>query len=160
VHDVNGQLVTLAGRSLPGTAKEMAKYLNGRESLLYSKSKTLYGLYQALRAGAIKAAGFAYLVEGYFDVISLHEADVRNAVAPCGTAITEEQVMFLKRYTQHVVLMQDADKAGTKSMLKAIDLFLAADFKVDVLQLPTGMDADDYARKLMARQPAALEEAA
>lgn len=147
VHDVNGRLVTLAGRALPEAgSKEMAKYLNGRESLLYTKSKVLYGLYQAVNSKAIDAAGFAYMVEGYFDVISLHEAEVQNVVAPCGTAITQEQVAFLKRYTQHIVLMQDADKAGVKSMMKAIDLFLTMDFKVEVVELPGNMDPDEFVR--------------
>jgi DNA primase len=150
VHDVNGRLVTLAGREVPGSGKETAKYLNGRESLLYSKSKVLYGLYQAVNSKAIDAAGFAYMVEGYFDVISLHEAEVQNALAPCGTAITMEQASFLKRYTSHIVLMQDADKAGVKSMLKAIDLFLSLDFKVEVVELPAKMDPDEYVRHLKA----------
>lgn len=79
-------------------------------------------------------------------MISLHEAEVQNAVGPCGTAVTQEQVAFLKRYTQNIVLMQDADKAGVKSMMKAIDLFLTMDFKVEVVELPGNMDPDEFVR--------------
>lgn len=160
IHDVNGHLVTLAGRALPepGT-REVAKYINGKESLLYSKSKTLFGLYQAVRSKAIKEMGYAYMVEGYFDCMSMHEAGIQNTIAPCGTAITHDQALYLRRYTTHVVLMQDGDKAGVKSMLKAIDLFLGLDFKVEVVTLPPKMDPDEYIRYLASAKPIGHEEA-
>jgi len=154
VKDQNGRVITIAGRALPeeGEAKQIAKYLNGRETELYKKSQVWYGLYEANRARAIAGAGFAYVVEGYFDVIAMHEAELRNTIAPCGTAITEDQIKFLKRYCQHVVLMQDADKAGIKSMLTAIDMFLAAGFKTEIVELPSGQDPDEFLRAVI-REP-------
>lgn len=153
VRDHNGNIITIAGRALPeeGNEKSIAKYLNGRESELYHKSRAWYGLYEAVRARAIQQAEVAYIVEGYFDVISMHEAGVQNTIAACGTAITEDHIQFLKRYTRHVCLMQDADKAGVASMLKAIDMFLAADFKIEVVELPNKQDPDEYIRQLIGQ---------
>lgn len=157
IRDHNGNIITIAGRALPEVAKDgaantdMAKYLNGRESELYQKSKIWYGLYEANRARAIKDMGYAYIVEGYFDVISMHEGGLQNTIAACGTAITEEHIAFLKRYTNHVVIMQDGDAAGVKSMLKAIDLFLAAGFKVEVVELPAKTDPDEFIRSFAAK---------
>ena len=163
IRDHNGNIITIAGRQLPEVAGNNgtppaggtggAKYLNGRESELYSKSRTWYGLYEANRARAIKDMGYAYIVEGYFDVIGMHEAGLQNTIAACGTAITEDHVHFLKRYTEHVVIMQDGDAAGIKSMLKAIDLFLAAGFKVEVVELPHKQDPDEYIRWLSTPRP-------
>ncbi len=164
IYDVYGNVTGLAGRWLPtGDAeadKTAAKYYNPKDSLLYNKSKTWFGLYQAITAkafakekdGTIPAA---HLVEGYFDVISWHEKEVYSTIAACGTAITEDHVKLLKRHTNHVVLVGDPDSAGFASMLKAIDLFLAADFKVEVIELPDEQDPHDFAINWM---PVILEE--
>ena len=88
----------------------------------------------------------AYLVEGYFDVISWQEREIYNTVSSSGTAITEEHVKIIKRYTNHVVLVGDGDNAGFRSMLKSIDLFLQYDFKVEAIELPAGEDPHDYAK--------------
>lgn len=155
IHDVNGFIIGLAGRIIPsapvsplserrgagGEAKQV-KYLNPRESLIYIKRKIWYGLWQAQEA--IRKAGFAYIVEGYMDVQSMHDADVLNTVASCGTEIDEEQAKLLRRYTDHVVICYDGDTPGVKKALKQIDLFLKLDFKVSTIELPDKMDPDEY----------------
>lgn len=158
VRDVNGKVLCIAGRALPEEkeTRQIAKYLNGRETELYKKSQVWYGLYEATRAKAIQQAGFAVVVEGYFDVISMHEAGHANTIAACGTAITDELAKVLKRHTSHVVLMQDADPAGIKSMLTAIDIFLSHGFKTEVLELPQGHDPDSYLLQARREQPERL----
>lgn len=140
LHDHNGILVGIAARTLPGG--EGAKYLNPCESLLYNKKKVWYGLWQAQKA--IREAGFAYIVEGYFDVHAMHDNELLNTIAPCGTGIDLLQLKFLKRFTNHLVLATDGDEAGQKAMLKTIDLCLQLDFKTQVLALPGKMDPDEY----------------
>jgi DNA primase len=150
IHDHNGVLVGLAGRSMPTTTREEAavsegpKYLNPPESLLYQKKKVWYGLWQAQKA--IRETGFAYIVEGYFDVHAMHDAGIVNTIAPCGTGIDLTQLQFLKRYCSHLVLATDGDAAGQKAMLKTIDRCLQLDFKTQVLALPDAMDPDEYIR--------------
>lgn len=139
IHDASGRLVGIAGR-LIGTG-EQAKYFNPTSSELYDKSAILFGLWQA--ASAIKKEGSVYFVEGYFDVMAMHDAGMNNCVAACGTSITDKQVKLLKRYTEHVILMLDGDDAGQKKMMEYIDLFLKHDFKVSVVELPEGQDPDE-----------------
>ncbi len=147
IHNHNGILIGLAGRLLnspPAGGDGGAKYLNPPESLLYNKKKVWYGLWQAQKA--IRETGFAYIVEGYFDVQAMHDAGMINTIAPCGTAIDILQLKFLKRYCNHLVLATDGDSAGQKAMLKTIDLCLQLDFKTQVLALPDAMDPDEYIR--------------
>jgi DNA primase len=156
IHDHNGNAIGLGCRWLPTGNKEIddqqAKYINSKESLIYQKSKVLFGLYQAIQSKAFRhpvihnADLYCYLVEGYFDVITLHNYGFQNTVAPCGTALTEDHIKLLKRYINHMVLIRDTDAAGKKAMQRDIDLLLAADFHVSVVDLPTAKDIDEYAR--------------
>lgn len=153
IHDKNGELVGMAGRLLPSplvgadVGQKAAKYFNPPESLLYQKQKIWYGLYQAITARAFKDTPYAYVVEGYFDVIAMHEAGCCNTVAACGTEISDDQIKMLMRYTRHIVLMLDGDEAGTKKALKHIDSFLWLGCKVEVVELPGGMDPAEYISK-------------
>lgn len=159
IHDHNGVLVGLAGRMLPtGDAaadKKQPKYLNPCESLIYSKAKVWYGLWQALKA--IRDRGFAYIVEGYMDVQSMHDADLANTVASSGTEIDELQVRLLKRYTEHVVMCYDGDKPGKTKAMKQINLFLKHGFKVSVVDLPGGKDPDEFIREYQLTNASAFK---
>lgn len=147
IHNISGRVVGFGGRILSeGEQKRNgAKYLNSRNSDIYSKRKELYGLYFAQKA--IQKQGFVIMVEGYADVISMHQSGVENVVASCGTALTSEQINLLKRYTKDIVLMYDGDKAGKKASLEGIDLILEHDMNVRVVLLPEPEDPDSYARK-------------
>jgi DNA primase len=148
IYNNNGQITGFGGRWLPqhdDTDRDNAKYFNPCESLLYQKEKTWFGLDRAMKA--INNAGFAYLVEGYFDVMSWHNAGACNTISACGTAITETQMRILKRYTTHVVLCLDGDSAGIKKTMDLINHLLRLDFKVEVLPLVDKMDPDEFARK-------------
>lgn len=155
IHDVDGVLIGLAGRWLPTGNKEedkdQAKYINPKESLLYQKSKVLFGLYQALNAKAFKCvngvAPAGFMTEGYFDVISLHEQLLYGAIAGCGTSITKDQLKLIKKYTDHLMILTDGDKAGLNAANKLIDLCLIENLRTDIIQLPDQKDPDDYARE-------------
>lgn len=160
IHDHNGILIGLAGRLVPGAdpekEKSIPKYLNPCESLAYSKKKVWYGLWQAQKA--IRDQGFAYIVEGYMDVQALHDVDICNTVASCGTEIDQLQVNLLKRYTRHVVICYDGDNAGTDKMMKQINLFLLNDFKVEVIELPEGQDPDVFIHEFDINRETAVAE--
>lgn len=151
IHDHNGFIIGFAARWVPTSDSEQdkkeAKYLNPCESLIYSKRKVFYGLWQSQKA--IKDKGFVYLVEGYFDVHAMQDNGMENTIAACGTEVSEEQIKLLKRYTEEVVLCFDNDAAGVKKQLKLIDLFLSHDFKVKVAELPPGQDPDEFINNLL-----------
>lgn len=138
-----GRTLGFGGRILKKDAKA-AKYLNSPESPIYHKSKILYGIYQA--KAAIARADECYLVEGYTDVISLHQAGITNVVASSGTALTTEQIALIKRFTPHITLLFDGDAAGVRASLRGIDLLLAQSMQVRVVLFPDGDDPDTYAR--------------
>jgi DNA primase len=150
IHNEKGQVVGFGGRTME-KKKETPKYLNSKESLVFLKTKVLYGLYQAQKA--IRTLGFAIIVEGYFDVMSMQQSGALNTVGTCGTALTEDHVKLLKRFTNHVVLMGDGDSAGLASNLKSVDILLKYDFKVEICLLPASeiegekMDPDIFARQ-------------
>lgn len=148
IHDQNGVVIGLAGRLVPSGDKEKdkkyPKYLNPKESIIYSKAKVWYGLWRAARA--IKERGFAYVCEGYFDVDSMQAAGNDNTVASCGTAIDVLQAKFLRRFTDHACLCYDGDKPGLDKMETHIDMFLSLDFKVSVVELPGKQDPDEFIR--------------
>jgi DNA primase len=159
IHDHNGILIGLAGRMIPtgdeAADKKQAKYFNPCESIIYSKKKVWYGLWQALKA--IREREFAYVVEGYMDVQAMHDAELENTVASSGTEIDELQVKLLKRYTDHVVMCYDNDtmkekdggkNTGRDKAMKQINLFLKHNYKVSVVDLPEGKDPDEYIRSL------------
>ena len=137
----NGRVVAFGGRIL-GNNDNVAKYLNSPESQIYSKRRTLYGLYHS--KDEIRKLDRAILVEGYMDLVSLYQAGVKNAVASSGTSLTEEQVQLLSRFTKNIIILFDADPAGQKASLRSIELLLKQDFEVKVMTLPKGEDPDSY----------------
>jgi DNA primase len=138
----NGRVVAFAGRILEGKDANNAKYLNSPESSIYTKGRILYGL--SFAKDEIRKLDKAILVEGYMDLISLHQAGIKNVVAVSGTALTEEQVQLLSRYTKNVVLLFDADTAGIKASMRSIELLLRKDIEIKIASLPTGEDPDSY----------------
>ena len=147
IHNVSGKPIAFGGRKLSSTDKS-AKYINSPETELYFKSKVLYGLYQS--KNAIRKEDNCFLVEGYTDVISMHQAGIENVVASSGTALTEDQVKLIKRYSQNVTVLFDGDAAGIKASMRGIDLLLEGDLNVKAVALPEGEDPDSYARNLGA----------
>lgn len=143
VRNLSGQYVAFGGRVMSKTDKT-AKYVNSPESPIYSKSRELYGLYQA--KGAIAKAGKCYLVEGYTDVISMYQSGIANVVSSSGTALTSQQIRLLRRFSEHITVLYDGDNAGIKAALRGIDLLLEEGLDIKVVLLPEGEDPDSYAR--------------
>jgi DNA primase len=137
IHDRRGQVIGFGGRITKG---EGPKYLNSPDSSVYNKSKTLFGLHKAIKN--FKHHGMAVLVEGYFDVIKLHQVGWNNTVASCGTALTEQHAKMLKRYTDTVLILRDGDKAGLAAIKKDIPILAAQQFIIYVANLPEGEDPD------------------
>lgn len=144
IHNVSGRVIGFGARIL-GSDKTIAKYLNSPESEIYHKSHVLYGIYQARKAIADKDN--CCLVEGYTDVISLHQAGIQNVVASSGTSLTTEQIRIIRRYTSHITILYDGDAAGIKASFRGIDMILSADMTVKIVLFPDGEDPDSYARK-------------
>lgn len=143
IHTLSGKVVAFGGRTLRSD-KSMAKYVNSPESDIYSKRRELYGLFQAKQA--ISKEGKCIIVEGYMDVISMHQSGVCNVVASSGTALTVEQVRLIKRFTSNVTLIYDSDAAGIKASLRGIELLLQDGMDIKVLLLPPGEDPDSFAQ--------------
>ncbi len=137
----NGRVVAFAGRIIE-KRENAAKYLNSPESQIYVKGRILYGLSHA--KDEIRKLDKAILVEGYMDLISLYQSGVKNVVAVSGTALTEEQVQLLSRYTKNVVLLFDADTAGIKASMRSIELLLRRDMEIKIASLPAGEDPDSF----------------
>ncbi len=142
VFAVSGKVVAFGGRTLK---KDVAKYVNSPESLIYHKSNQLYGLYQA--KSAIVRQDKCILVEGYMDVISMHQSGVENVVASSGTSLTEGQIRMIHRFTDNVTVIYDGDAAGIKASLRGIDMLLAEGLNIKVVSLPDGDDPDSFAQK-------------
>ncbi len=137
----NGRVIAFGGRILTNQ-ENTAKYLNSPESPVYSKRRSLYGLYHS--KDEIRKIDRAILVEGYLDLISLYQAGVKNVVASSGTSLTDEQVQLLSRFTKNIIILFDADPAGQKASLRSIEILLKQDFEVKVITLPKGEDPDSY----------------
>jgi DNA primase len=139
--------------SRPSSVVKTPKYLNSKESLIFNKSKILFGLHQAIQARAFKPPfahneePYCYLVEGNADVITLHECGFQNAVATCGTSLTEHHIRLLKQHVNYVVIIPDTDASGHTAAQKNVDHLLSADMRVEVLTLPTAKDIDEYIRQ-------------
>jgi DNA primase len=144
VHSVSGRVIAFGGRTL-FTDKSVAKYVNSKESEIYVKSRSLYGIYFA--KSAISRADKCYLVEGYLDVLSMHQLGITNVVASSGTSLTVEQIRLIKRFTDNVTIMYDGDSAGIHAALRGIDMILKEGMNVKVVLIPDGDDPDSYARK-------------
>jgi DNA primase len=142
IENITGEIVAFGGRILE---KGEPKYLNSPESPIYIKGKNLYGLNKAKEE--IRKKGFALIVEGYFDLISLWNAGIGNVVATLGTALTREHLELLRRYTLEVVALFDPDEAGKKALDRSLELFLSMRMRARALILPEGCDPDDYVKK-------------
>lgn len=151
VHSISGKIVAFGGRVLSTETKGIkVKYVNSPDSLIYHKSKELYGLY--LGKNAIVKNDKCFLVEGYTDVISMHQSGIENVVASSGTALTTQQINLIHRFTNNITLLFDGDTAGIKASLKGIDLLLAEGMNIKVCLFPDGEDPDSFARKNNATQ--------
>lgn len=159
IHNLTGKIIGFGGRILTSD-KNTAKYLNSPESDIYNKSRSLYGIYFA-RNEIVKKDN-CLLVEGYTDVISLHQAGIENVVASSGTSLTVDQIKLIKRYTPNITILYDGDTAGIKASFRGIDLILAQGMNVKIVLFPDGEDPDSYARSHTSSEMEAFlsEEAA
>ncbi|OIP03622.1 MAG: DNA primase [Bacteroidetes bacterium CG2_30_32_10] len=144
IHNLSGRVIAFGGRIL-SSDKSKAKYVNSPESDIYHKSNVLYGLH--LAKNAIISSNNCYLVEGYTDVISLHQAGVQNVVASSGTSLTTEQIRLIKRYTPNITILYDGDAAGIKASFRGIDMILEEGMNVKIILFTDGEDPDSFARK-------------
>lgn len=143
VHTISGKVVAFGGRTLRND-KKIAKYVNSPESTIYTKSRELYGLYQAKKS--IVEKNKCILVEGYMDVISMSQLGIQNVVASSGTSLTEGQIRLIHRFTSDVTVIYDSDPAGIKASLRGIDMLLAEGLNIKVVLLPEGEDPDSFAQ--------------
>ncbi|MDR0873061.1 MAG: DNA primase [Prevotellaceae bacterium] len=147
IHGLSGKVVGFGGRVLKSDAKT-AKYLNSPESKIYVKSNELYGIFFAKQS--IVKNDCCYLVEGYTDVISMHQSGIENVVSSSGTSLTGGQIRLISRFTQNITVLYDGDNAGIKAAIRGIDLLLEEGMNVRVLLLPNGEDPDSFSRKMNA----------
>ncbi|WP_128548365.1 DNA primase [Larkinella soli] len=147
IHNVSGRVIAFGARILKAD-KNQPKYLNSPETEVYHKSQVLYGIFQA--KNAIRQEDVCYLTEGYTDVISLHQAGIKNVVASSGTSLTIEQIRMISRFTQNITILYDGDAAGIKAALRGLDMVLEEGMNVSVATFPDGEDPDSYVRKMGA----------
>jgi len=145
IHGFTGRVIAFGGRTLK-TDKNVPKYVNSPESEIYHKSNVLYGLFFAKKA--IRDLDNCYLVEGYADVLSVHQAGIENVVASSGTSLTVEQIRLIGRFTKNITILYDGDAAGIKASLRGLDLILEEGLNVKVVSFPNGDDPDSYVRKV------------
>lgn len=144
IHSVSGRMIAFGGRTLK-TDKTIPKYVNSKETEIYVKSRSLYGIYFA--KNEISRQDKCILVEGYLDVLSMHQLGITNVVASSGTSLTVEQIRLIRKFTNNVTIIYDGDGAGIKAALRGIDLVLKEGLNVKVVLLPDGQDPDDFARR-------------
>ncbi len=147
IHNVSGRVIAFGARILK-VDKNQPKYLNSPETPVYHKSQVLYGIFQAKQA--IRQEDVCYLTEGYTDVISLHQAGIKNVVASSGTSLTTEQIRLISRFTPNVTILYDGDAAGIKAALRGLDMVLEEGLNLRLLLLPDGEDPDSYVHKIGA----------
>ncbi|NQV13037.1 MAG: DNA primase [Parcubacteria group bacterium] len=158
IADGQGNIIGFGGRIMPSSQeKEMAKYINSPQTSVYDKSRVLYGLDKA--KGEMRRLDYAVIVEGYTDVITSHQAGVKNVVSSSGTALTLGQINLIKRYTNNIILAFDMDLAGNEAAKRGIDIALAQGLNVKVAVMPEGMDPDDYIKKDVKLWQKTLKEA-
>ena len=147
IHSVSGRVIAFGGRTLKSgdDAKKIGKYVNSKESEIYVKNRALYALWQG--KNEIARQDKCILVEGYLDVLSMHQLGMKNVVASCGTSLTEEQVRLIKRFTENVTVIYDGDSAGIHATLRAINLILKEGMNVKAVLLPDGDDPDSFSQK-------------
>ncbi|RRN78001.1 DNA primase [Pseudoxanthomonas sp. SGD-10] len=141
IHNFTGRIIGFGGRTLK-TDKSIPKYVNSPESDIYHKSNVLYGLYQAKKA--IRDRDNCFLVEGYADVLAVHQAGVENVVASSGTSLTTDQIRLISRFTKNITILYDGDAAGIKASLRGLDMILEEGMDVKVVLFPDGHDPDSY----------------
>jgi len=144
IHNLTGKVIGFGGRILTSD-KTKPKYVNSPESEIYNKSKSLYGIW--LARSSIVARDNCYLVEGYTDVISLHQSGIENVVASSGTSLTTDQIRLIRKFTPNITILYDGDPAGIKASFRGIDMILEQGMNVKVVLFPDGEDPDSYARK-------------
>ena len=144
IHSVSGRVIAFGGRTLK-TDKSVAKYVNSPETEIYVKSRSLYGIYFA--KNEISKQDRCILVEGYLDVLSMHQLGIKNVVASSGTSLTVEQIRLIRKFTNNITIIYDGDSAGIKAALRGIGLVLKEGMNVKVVLLPDGQDPDDFARR-------------
>ena len=144
IHSVSGRMIAFGGRTLK-TDKTIPKYVNSKETEIYVKSRSLYGIYFA--KNEISRQDKCILVEGYLDVLSMHQLGITNVVASSGTSLTVDQIRLIRKFTNNVTIIYDGDGAGIKAALRGIDLVLKEGMNVKVVLLPDGQDPDDFARR-------------
>jgi DNA primase len=144
IHSLSGQVLGFGGRVIK-TDPKAAKYVNTPETEIYHKSRIVYGIFQARQA--IIKEDRCYLVEGYTDVLSMHESGVENVVASSGTALTQEQIRLIKRFTPNITMLYDGDPAGIKASIRGTDMVLEEGMNVRIVMLPDGEDPDSYSKK-------------
>lgn len=149
IHSISGNVIAFGGRTLKND-KKIAKYLNSPESDIYHKSNILYGIYFAKKE--IVQQDKCYMVEGYTDVISMHQAGIENVVASSGTSLTVQQIQLVKRFTPNLTIIYDGDAAGIKASLRGIDLILEEELNVKIVLLPDDEDPDSFSKKLSPRE--------
>lgn len=155
IHSISGRVLGFGGRTLKAD-KNIAKYFNSPESIIYNKSQILYGIHFA--KSAIVKFDNCFLVEGYTDVISLHQTGIENVVSSSGTSLTQDQIRLIKRYTNNITILYDGDAAGIKASFRGIDLILAEGLNVKVVLFPDGDDPDSYAKKVSTQELTAYIE--
>jgi len=149
IHDDGGRVVAFGGRTL-SSDKKTAKYINSPETDIYNKSKILYGLWMGKKA--IQENDSCFLVEGYMDVIAMHQAGIENVVASSGTSLTIDQIKSIHRFTKNIVVLYDGDEAGQKASNRAIPLLLEEGMNVRLLMFPDNDDPDSFSRKVTAQE--------
>lgn len=149
IHNLSGKVAAFAGRTM-SSEKTIPKYINSPETEIYVKNKILYGAFQAKKA--IRQLDECLLVEGYMDVISLHQAGIENVVASSGTSLTEGQLQLIRRNTSNLKILYDGDPAGIKAALRGLDLALEQDLNVKICLLPDGHDPDSYVQEFGGEQ--------
>ena len=144
IKSISGRILGFGGRIIDSN-KKIAKYINSPESKIYNKSKTLYGIYESKQF--IVKDDVCYLVEGYMDVIQLHEHGIKNVLASSGTSLTKDQIILIKRLTSNIVILFDGDQAGLSASLRSIDMILEEGLNVRICPFPDGEDPDSYVKK-------------
>lgn len=150
IHNVTGRVIAFGGRTLRTDTKKIAKYINSPETEIYHKSDVLYGIYFAKKE--IINQDNCFLVEGYTDVISMHQAGIENVVASSGTSLTHGQIKLINRFTKNITILYDGDNAGIKASFRGIDLILEEGMNVKVLLFPDGEDPDSYSKRVSSEE--------
>ena len=144
IKSISGRILGFGGRIIDSN-KKIAKYINSPESKIYNKSKTLYGIYESKQF--IVKDDVCYLVEGYMDVVQLHEHGIKNVLASSGTSLTKDQIILIKRLTSNIVILFDGDEAGLSASLRSIDMILEEGLNVRICPFPDGEDPDSFVKK-------------